>query len=128
MLSLAGLDISVSGCGPKRGTLTFEGQVYLAVAALLANGGQAKAAKLVARANVESISSEATKSIKQLKRGVASGLANPLDMLRGRTAKPVKPEAAPLFVAPRRAASAGPLAPPFPLQYDVQSSSHSQIL
>ncbi len=80
-------------------------QVYLAVAALLANGGQAKAAKLVARANVDSISSDATKGYKHLKRGVARGVANPLDMLRGRTHKAAEPQAAPLFVAPRSARS-----------------------
>lgn len=79
--------------------------MYLAVSALLATGGQAKAAKLVARAQVDSISSEATKSIKQLKRGVASGLANPLDMLRGRSNKTVQPELAPLYVAPRHAST-----------------------
>lgn len=71
-------------------------QVYLAVAALLANGGQLKPAAAVAEAAVDSISSEATKAMKQMRRSVT----NPLAMLRG-SEKKVAPEAAPLYIAPR---------------------------
>lgn len=71
-------------------------QVYLAVAALLANGGQLKSAAVVAEAAVDSISSEATKAMKQMRRSVT----NPLAMLRGGEKKP-QPEAAPLYIAPR---------------------------
>ncbi len=71
-------------------------QVYLAVAALLANGGQAKSAAVAAEAAVDSISSEATKAMKQMRRSVT----NPLAMLRGGEKK-AAPEAAPLYIAPR---------------------------
>lgn len=71
-------------------------QVYLATAALLANGGQLKSGAAVAEAAVDSISSEATKAMKQIRKSVT----NPLAMLRGGEKKPAA-EAAPLYVGPR---------------------------
>ena len=73
-------------------------QVYLAIAALLANGGQLKSGAAVAEAAVDSISSEATKAMKQIRKSVT----NPLAMLRGGEKKPAA-EAAPLYVGPRSA-------------------------
>jgi hypothetical protein len=71
-------------------------QVYLAIAALLANGGQLKSGAALAEAAVDSISSEATKAMKQIRKSVT----NPLAMLRGGEKKPAA-EAAPLYVGPR---------------------------
>jgi hypothetical protein len=76
--------------------LTWALQVYLAIAALLANGGQLKSGAAVAEAAVDSISSEATKAMKQLRKSVT----NPLAMLRGGEKKPAA-EATPLYVGPR---------------------------
>lgn len=72
-------------------------EIYLAISALLANGGQAKSAKLVASKNVDTISSETTKTIKQLKRG----MANPVARLLGKGPRAVLPEAAPMYVDSR---------------------------
>lgn len=72
-------------------------QIYLEISALLANGGQAKSAKAVASKNVDTISTETTKTIKQLKRG----MANPVARLLGKGPRTIQPEAAPLYVDSR---------------------------
>ncbi len=72
------------------------------MAALLANGGQLKPAVAAAEAAVDSISSEATKAVKQLRKSVT----NPLAMLRAAGEKKPLPEAAPLYIAPRHGSRA----------------------
>lgn len=69
-------------------------EIYLAISALLANGGQAKSAKAVASKNVDTISSETTKTIKQLKRG----MANPVARILGKGPRVIQQEAAPVYM------------------------------